>query len=43
MSIQRDVKQHLAVKFFFFTVLGMARQVQRSTASLRGNKDEALN
>jgi hypothetical protein len=28
MGIQRDVKQHLAAKFFFSIMLGMAREVQ---------------
>jgi hypothetical protein len=30
MSIQRDAKQHLAGKFFFSMMLGMAREVQCS-------------
>jgi hypothetical protein len=38
MSIRRDVKQHLAAKFFFSRMLGMAREVQRSRASRRGEK-----
>jgi hypothetical protein len=43
MSIQHTVKQHRAAKFFVFPMLGMAREVQCSTSSRRGEKNGSSN